>query len=222
MLNQPSAIKQLHKHHHNHHPTYCLLELKKVDKSDSKRSEMKYRSSVRVTLNCNRKSRGFFNPSFISLALLVYAIFNHSMISILSARKNLTLLTATTSNDLEGFNEIIATIERSSSGIITYVAAEPAPNPNPAASARGPTSRSNRGPPINGSIFGKRSVGSSADKEPLAQAANNNNKQPKLDSQQKQNQQQPQTSPVPRSKSINYNDIITEMIEDFLSLNNES
>lgn len=102
---------------------------------------------------------------------------------------SLTLAAYTIANLGAGKN-----LTASSTGLIPVASASPGPEPSAAGG------RTHRLPPINGSIFGKRSVQS------LGQI----------------HKQQTTTTTKSRSKATSYQDIITKIIEDFLALNNES
>lgn len=185
-------------------------------------------------------------------------MFNESIMTRLSAGRNLT----DSHRDSPSSTSKIDNLIRS---LVGMVAADPAPDPVPA-SARSATHHSGaqRRPPINGSIFGKRSVGNQtgASRQPgnhhphlyqetrASDSINTNENShdnaispPRSSDSQQQKQQYLPKNNMPAStqggnikqliaaktpttkatsEAINYKDIITEIIEDFLALNNES
>lgn len=227
-------LRRIEDSHHilHHHPTLCSTNSDssyssaKMDKDKSK-----IKSIIRMNAKSNMKSsRIVLSPALISVVLFIHILSNQSFLSsILEAGKGFRFVS---SDDLARLDNKIAGSRRiPASGVINFVSANPAPLPASPSNSQASTSRSNRGPPINGSMFGKRSVinslpsssslsASSTTKETTAaldyiKAKNNQNK---MNSQQKS-----QSSPAVRIHSVNsYHDIVTEIIENFLASNNES
>lgn len=215
-------------HIRHHHPT--LVNSASISRDSNRRSlvkmdkdELKPRESIikmNAKLNIKHNTR-IPSPAVMSLILVIYVLSNQSfMSSILEAGKGFTFVA---SND-----SLVATSRReTTSGLINFVSADPAPLPAPSSNSRSSTSRTNRGPPINGSMFGKRSVDNlsrSSAKQPAATTT------PAIDynkAKSKQNnlnsQQSLKSSPAIKLHSVSsYHDIVTEIIENFLASNNES
>lgn len=177
-------------------------------------------------------SRGIFNPATISRVLILCFITNQSVTIIMSAGRSLT----SSSSDSQ---------QVSRGSLVDMVAASPSPEPA-AAVARSSGSANHRVPPMNGSIFGKRSLNgnlrtsqsngdkampyaaSSVQRQSVDQSSGTINESG-LSAQKFQGQQQASTRSLPysqlqtsTSEPTNYKDIITETIENFLTLNNES
>jgi len=163
----------------------------------------------RVSVTVGRKQIGRLSPRSISLLFLTFIISNHPSISLLiSGRGSLG------GGEFER-NEIWPNF-----GIVSA-----SPMPEPAlTSARSASSSSHRAPPMNGSIFGKRSVGNSMiQRDHVAKVYHES-----LVAESKQRQQHQLGTPPTHANSksmkrpTDYQDIITEIIEDFLASNNES
>lgn len=167
-------------------------------------------AKIRPIVSCRsvRKARGCFNAHIISLAFISYILSNQMAILILGStspvlRKGDVLMgqdydISENMIDSKTHAYKLSSFERS---LVQLVAASPAPMPVPAAS-RSSTSISHRVPPMNGSIFGKRSLGSN----------------------QKKTRQAGEWDSSTRTSSKganNYPDIVTELIESFMSRNNE-
>lgn len=108
----------------------------------------------RLTKMVMRKKQriGIFNPATISTVLILYFISNQSITIIMSAGRNLT--SNGDKHQVEDSNSSAASLGGS---LVNLVAAYPSPEPA-AAVARSASSGSHRSPPMNGSIFGKRSL----------------------------------------------------------------
>lgn len=176
--------------------------------------EVDRREKVRVSVP--RAQRYFaLNPASISLVLLACIISNQSIMTIVSVGRNLS---ETKSQ------------EALSRSLIALVVAGPAPEPK-AASARTATSVSHRVPPINGSIFGKRSVDHSGNQVIRRSASYDYDRSSYAQDQQTQRvnvggmrEQSVDDSNylIDRNEPLSYSDIVTKIIEDFLAHNNES
>lgn len=203
----------------------------------------KMRSMVSVRSSMKRRSRGILDQAIISL-ILFSIISDQSVINIV----------LTTSRHLGKSNEYNRHIQQGKTtlldntpttmdqlSLVKMVGANPAPNPSPAKS-RSATSASHKVPPMNGSIFGKRSVMKSGTRS--QQRANKDNGMAKhntnndnvnnsdVDDRQQmmtmmrekasreENEQiiQSATSIKPPSRELEaYNNLITDTIEDFLA-----
>lgn len=134
-----------------------------------------------------RQPRTTFNRTLISLAIISFIISNQSFMVALIGSIRL----------FDGSNcaaDVSASFNNAAAGgqsLIKLAAASPAPAPLRAASARSATSQ--RVPPMNGSMFGKRDLASQL--VPSHQA--------------------------PTSEPKRYNELITDVIEDFMAKNSE-
>lgn len=148
-----------------------------------------------------KQKKGTLNLTLISLTLIVYIISCRSLVFLFSAG-----VSTGASDQLRNFDL----------PIIGWVAADPAPEASPV-NALTATSRSYRAPPINGSMFGKRSVNiQSSTRAHYASGSS------QLESQNQQ-REATTTIKVPQDDvSTSHKDTITDIIEDFLVQNNES
>ena len=134
-----------------------------------------------------------FNQKMVTLVLVSYLISSQSLTIPLSEQLN------TSSPLIDGQTKVVGR------SLILLAEAGPAPAPM----ARSATSASHRVPPINGSIFGKRSL---ADNKLSKRRAKESNRR----------QQEEEEEDAASSRQVNYSDIITDIIEDFMAQNNES
>lgn len=112
--------------------------------------------SRRTNVIISRKQKGILNPAIISLVLIIYIISNQSLSLIINAGNNLstTLIGEQYSNDAK-----ISSVNNGAGfGFVNLVAAHPVPEPAARAGTTRVVTKSQRGPPMNGSIFGKRSA----------------------------------------------------------------
>lgn len=201
------------------------------------------KKETRVIIS-KKKQSGILNPSVISLMVLLYLLPNPSIMTFSNTKGK-------PNNTIEQQINISNQKERSLFGL---VGASPAPEPA-ASRTKTASSGSHRIPPMNGSIFGKRSI-DKQDKKSNPNDYNDNLSRLTLSTpsyyieQQQQQQQQVKpklqvnkngesdskqtirfkvekydtlaTNQNLKSVPINYKDIITEVIEDFLASNNES
>lgn len=157
-----------------------------------------------------RSKRVIFNPSAISLVLICHLICNHLFSETILTTTRIAATISAGQQQLHGHdsNLINSSINQSGS-LFQMVSANPAPVASPS-SARSATSVSHRVPPINGSMFGKRSLDNlGKSMAPSKRAA-------------KTTSTTTSTTEPFRSSSDNYNDVITEIIENFLAKNNAS
>lgn len=178
-----------------------------------------------VTLDQRRRTtlikRRIINPRIISLVIIAYIIntTNQSLMTALieGAQSSIRNYSTNDINDMSiyvdkndnahhhSYHSLSSHNDNKvmkSSSLIQIVSASPAPEPA-AASARS----SHRVPPINGSIFGKRSV-----------TGLSSNRQPKISAQEEEEFKE---STVSKSGAAIYEDIITDIIEDFLAKNDK-
>lgn len=198
---------------HHHHPKLCLISDERVDFLERKQAiQSKYfkmnQLNTKISIKSNKR---FSSPALMSLVLIIHIISNQSIISILEAGRGFASISS--ASNLDGDNEITNSRRSSNSGFINFASAEPAPVPASVTIPQASTSRSHRGPPMNGSMFGKRGVDKirSIQKSQYQQANSAN-----LDYIAAKNKQNF------RTQASSYNDIITEIIENFLASNNES
>lgn len=186
-----------------------------------------YHASCKIRLS-KRKFRGHPRLAIISIALILYIITCHSMALLLNSDNN--------------NNKSERPLRATPSSLIPAVSASPEPEPT---APRPMGARAHREPPLNGSIFGKRSVaaqssGKSRDtptdpntkyqqQQPndiptLTSAIFNTNQRAKIHSQPMRSSLIKKfTDDMERSEaSIHYEDMITQTIEDFLAKNTES
>lgn len=196
------------------------------------------------------KPRGMFNPVLISLVLITFIISSQAISTLMSAGRNPRPSTGPAGGGGGGGGGGAKqgggpgnggdkrANEKTMRSLIGLVSAEPAPEPSPAAT-RSASSSSHRIPPMNGSIFGKRSVGANRYAQ-SQQRQQDQRASSGSDSQQQQRQQKHQTvdgiaseqqrvqrtpwimSTAKNNQAADYKAIITETIEDFLALNDES
>lgn len=182
--------------------------------------------SSQIKLVPVRKMRGLLSPAFISsliISYIVIAVVSISFASVVGSE-------AASGSASFWFRPL-------TDGLIRPVSATSEPEPSASRSSVSVNSRSHRQPPLNGSIFGKRSVDTQRSREnqsrapeskrdnssklnSLIRAKTDQNKQPSRNDKEIPNNSNTLKSPV---KSVeHYEDLITDIIEDFLSRNTES
>lgn len=166
-----------------------------------------------VIYNIKRNQKGALNPTLISLVLIVNIVYSQLLMTILSEGMNL----ASSELSSEKFNRLALPF-------VSLVAADPLPEPVPT-SARSATSGAYRAPPINGSMFGKRSV----DQQATTRTYHGRRSRSEIEFEKQQQKATATTNKSSqvglvngRKEAVSERDTITDIIEDFLFHNNES
>lgn len=161
-----------------------------------------------VMRNIRKSHQGIFKTSQLPLMLIVYIISSRSLVFLISAGSHL---------------EKAEKLRRLELPFISMVDAEPSPEPSPARTA---TSGSYRLPPINGSMFGKRSVNG---KLVGGTRAHYDGQSSQIGSTQQKPTALLTTNELARAKfeneprmGVSRKDTITDIIENFLVQNNEN
>lgn len=184
--------------------------------------------STKIKVIMPKKRRAILsNPIFISIVIFLYIIPNPFIMTYLTTKSSIEIDIKSSSHNNQSQQ---TKIERT---LIGLVGAVPSPEPAAAARTKSSSSGAHRVPPINGSIFGKRSLNNKLKRRGEDELIFRSDQLVNRVAYQADNDKLTQRSASSvelsnsfdrykaKSEAIRYEDVITDIIEDFLALNND-